>query len=420
MDPSKDISNLESERMSDILDTIGKFLEKTPIPNKTELLKRVQDLKGFIFEGRAPRIMIIGRRGAGKSSLLNAILGEKLAGTGSVLSETGNAKWYSHGSSLGEIEILDTRGLGDSTRPEASKFKSSLEDIKEEIRKCCPDAVLFLCKAKEVDAHIGVDIGQLSEIRDFIRDKHYYEIPVIAVITQVDELDPVRVSEPPYDDQWKKDNIGLAVRTVEKALDAKLPGLVRAFPVSALAEYDDEGKRTYERFWNIDVLSNFLLDVLPKETKMQFARASRIKGAQVRIARNMVRSVSIVCAGIAVEPIPVADMIPITSLQVAMITGIAYLSGRKLDKKGAVDFMTAAGLNLGAAYGLRELARQLVKLIPVAGSVISPAIAYAGTWAIGNAAISYFIKEEKMENIKKDMKTSREEAEKEFSKGIEK
>ncbi|HZC18194.1 MAG TPA: hypothetical protein VE225_00645, partial [Rubrobacteraceae bacterium] len=40
--------------------------------------------------------------------------------------------------------------------------------------------------------------------------------------------------------------------------------------------------------------------------------------------------------------------------------------------------------------GFRALARQVLKLVPVAGWVASGAIGYAGTLAVGRAAIVYF------------------------------
>ena len=43
---------------------------------------------------------------------------------------------------------------------------------------------------------------------------------------------------------------------------------------------------------------------------------------------------------------------------------------------------------IGAGLGLRAVARQLLGLIPVAGWAVQGAVAYAGTRALGEAAIS--------------------------------
>ena len=41
---------------------------------------------------------------------------------------------------------------------------------------------------------------------------------------------------------------------------------------------------------------------------------------------------------------------------------------------------------LGAGFGLRALARELLDLVPVAGWAVKGAVAYAGTRALGEAA----------------------------------
>jgi uncharacterized protein (DUF697 family) len=45
---------------------------------------------------------------------------------------------------------------------------------------------------------------------------------------------------------------------------------------------------------------------------------------------------------------------------------------------------------LAAGFGLRALARQAVKLIPVGGWAVAAAIGYAGTVAMGRATVLYF------------------------------
>jgi uncharacterized protein (DUF697 family) len=45
---------------------------------------------------------------------------------------------------------------------------------------------------------------------------------------------------------------------------------------------------------------------------------------------------------------------------------------------------------LGGGLGLRALARELVDLVPGLGWALKGAIAYAGTRAVGEAAVLYF------------------------------
>lgn len=84
---------------------------------------------------------------------------------------------------------------------------------------------------------------------------------------------------------------------------------------------------------------------------------------QKKIAKIIITSSATITAGIAAIPIPVADIIPITSTQIAMIIGIGYIANRKLDKKTAVEFLSALGVTAGAAIAFREIARGLIKFV---------------------------------------------------------
>lgn len=399
----------EEPLLPSVSELIERALERIPAAHREPVEGSFRTLKEMLMESRAPKLMIVGRRGAGKSSLINAICGQRVAAVGSVLSTTGQPTWYVARSPHGDLRVLDTRGMGDRTQPESANFRSALDEIRAALAKDFPDAILFLIKAKEVDAHIAEDIENVREIRRFLAEKHRYTPPVVAVVTQVDELDPKRV-EPPYADETKQANIRTAVQAVEEALREKGIELARVIPVSAYAEYDADGRRTYDNDWNIDVLVEYLVEVLPQSAQVQMARLSRLKGVQAKAARKLTGAAATVAAGIAATPIPVADIFPITALQVGLVTGIGYLSGREMSRKAAKEFLVALGANLGAAFALRELARGIVKVVfPGGGEVISAGVAFAGTWALGEAAIAYFIEHRSIEEAKERFRMKRKE-----------
>jgi len=70
------------------------------------------------------------------------------------------------------------------------------------------------------------------------------------------------------------------------------------------------------------------------------------------------------------------------------------------------------GANVGIGFALREAARAVVKLMPVAGNLVSAAVAFAGTLAIGEAAIAYFIDGATIEQARERMRATRKQAEK--------
>lgn len=399
---------MSNENLNGIVELVMKAIEKLPDPPREHIRNEMHKIKEIVMDNRPPRILILGRRGAGKSSLINALFKEKVAAVGSVLSETGKAKWHTFENSKGAINILDTRGLGDRTKPESANFAKAIEDIKSEVRGTCPDAILFLCKAKEVDAHVNKDVENVHTIRKFISDSHGYEIPVAALLTQVDELDPKRV-EPPYENSQKQENIHKAVRALQDAFNASNMDLMKIIPISAYAEYEN-GNRTYDNYWNVDLVIEYLMEALPNEAQLQLARLSSLKKTQRKFARVLVGSTATVCAGIAATPIPLADVIPITTAQIGMITGVAYIAGRELSKKSAGEFLAALGINVGAGFALREGARALIKFVfPGAGNAVSAGMAFAGTWGIGEAAIAYFINEASIEEAKRTFKKAKEE-----------
>ncbi len=126
-----------------------KSIDALPNPTRELVRKEFIKIKEMILENRSPRIMIVGRRGAGKSSLINAIFQERVADVGSVLSETGKAIWHNFENKKGTIRILDTRGIGDRTEPESSNFENAIDEIKNEVEKECPDAILFYVKPRK-------------------------------------------------------------------------------------------------------------------------------------------------------------------------------------------------------------------------------------------------------------------------------
>src|SRR5207237_5033894 len=81
----------------------------------------------------------------------------------------------------------------------------------------------------------------------------------------------------------------------------------------------------------------------------------------------------------------------LTALQLLMVCGVMYISGRERSVRAATEFVTALGVNVGAGMVLREGARALLKFFPGWGNVVCGAVAGAGTYAIGRAATVYFL-----------------------------
>lgn len=377
-----------------------------PGPLRARVEGDLKELEELIMEARAPRIAVVGRRGSGKSSLINAIFSAEVAAVGAVKSTTERGRWYQYADGRGKLDILDTRGLGEGAG--AAGEGGVPAEIAAALSDQSPDAILFLCKAKEVDARIDEDLQSLGEILRLLEKKHSCPAPVLGVVTQVDELDPVEVL-PPYEDRTKASHIGEAAALLQKQLAPLAGESVDVIPTSAYMRFA-EGQVLTDRRWNVDGLVEYLIEKLPRSAQLELARISRVKNVQLKLARTITAAAVALAGAAGAQPIPVADLPVITGIQTGMIIGIGHVSGRQLDQKSVKEFMGALGLNVGAAFALREIARALVKLFPAGGNIISGTVAAGATWAMGQAATSYFIEERRLKEVKKMYRRNRKKA----------
>jgi uncharacterized protein (DUF697 family) len=76
----------------------------------------------------------------------------------------------------------------------------------------------------------------------------------------------------------------------------------------------------------------------------------------------------------------------LTLNQIRLVLRIALAYGQEVDRQRAVELLGV----VGAGFGFRTAARELLDFVPVAGWALKGAIAYAGTRAVGEAAARYF------------------------------
>ena len=138
-------------------------------------------------------------------------------------------------------------------------------------------------------------------------------------------------------------------------------------------------------------LGDRVCDFLPEDAQLEMARFLGARGAQARLAGTVLKSFGAMAGAIGVQPIPLADFPVLLALQMFMVSLIIYVSGRDFSLRVAGEFGASLGIGFGAGLVFRETARAAVKILPVWGHVISGGVAGAGTYALGRAAITYFI-----------------------------
>jgi uncharacterized protein len=385
------------------IERIEQLLERLPLDVAKDARLRIATLRMVLLEKRPPALVLVGRRGAGKSSVVNALFGAKVAELGHVTAQTGKGRWYKYERGGGTLSILDTRGIQEGSVPaEADAAKSALESIAVELRAQAPDIVVFVAKASEVDAAIDADLDALEHVYDEIRRAHRLEPPLVAVVTHCDLLEPKATRlhqaarEPEHDVEEKKRHVATAEHALARKLDAReklRPRVVATLGTSVYMSWKSDGTLRSDERWRVDELAMTLFRHLPDASRAELARATQVRAIQEDLATSLTQATAAVCAGVGAAPIPFADTIPLTALQAGLVAGIAWIGGRSADKKGTAEFIGALSANLGLALGLREGFRQLMKVIaPGGGSVVSATIAFTGTMAIGAAAKAYYIR----------------------------
>ncbi|MCU6599363.1 50S ribosome-binding GTPase [Peribacillus frigoritolerans] len=404
----------KQDEMGSIFSFIKGQVDKLPISQskKTKMLDQLLQLKTMTVDAREPRIALVGRRGSGKSSLINAMFGQERQYVSSVKSGTGKGKWLWYPSDAEpKIRLLDSRGLGESEAPtEEFEEDTPLDELIKAVTEEQPDVFLFLIKAKEADSRIEEDLQELNKLRKIVKENHHYDVPVICVVTQVDELDPPHYKQIPFDaNPKKKKNIDEAIALMSKRFkDSEIP-LLNIIPTCSYIDFDESGNIEYDMRWNIDLLSDYLIEALPSEAKLKTAKAMQSQFVKKKFARTIVGTFTAIAGLIGAEPIPFADFPILTGIQGLMIVVIGFIADKEINTKTASEFIAALGINVGIGLLVREGVRAAVRFIPGAGLVVSGAVAGAVTYGIGQAAISYFLENKNIDQAKEAYKNANKE-----------
>jgi len=87
-------------------------------------------------------------------------------------------------------------------------------------------------------------------------------------------------------------------------------------------------------------------------------------------------------------PLNMADIVILTKNQLIMVYKLALAAGRPASPVAVIGELVGV---IGAGFLWRQIAREMVGLIPVVGIVPKIAVAYAGTYAVGEATQAYLI-----------------------------
>lgn len=178
-----------------------------------------------------------------------------------------------------------------------------------------------------------------------------------------------------------------AGRTEEEAAEAPeaLEAVERAVPVEAKPAADEPIELTDEAAADLDRRMGEWIIAACREKKLAFALAFPF--VRRPLSLDAVRATAIQNAGVGVVVfIPGADMPIMTLNQAKMLLQIAAAYGQPLSAERIKELAAV----VGGAFLFRNIARAAVGVVPVLGWAIKGAVGFAGTEAMGRAAIEYF------------------------------
>lgn len=101
---------------------------------------------------------------------------------------------------------------------------------------------------------------------------------------------------------------------------------------------------------------------------------------------ELVQVCSVAAGAMTVQPVPLLDTALIAPIQIAMVQGIGKIHGYELNRKSILEMLSTFGASIVAQNVIMAAA----KFIPFLGWVVTISMAYALTWAIGEASNRYF------------------------------
>ncbi len=325
-----------------IVERLEGFLSKLPDSIRNPVLNELTPLKELFLQQRPPLFVLTGSHPMPLLEFAAAIFAEGAHEMPARETLTGLYRWQKislgqHGS----IQLLDARGADEA----------ALALVREELQRQPADLFFFL--PAEQDAKIATrrEAERLEQLLNWNSGS--------GVGAKLIEL-----RRNAADSAWP-----LAQVPDTPAIRASLLGV---FPLGR------------------NLLAT-LASELPNEARVEMVRIGGDREAQAQIAEMLVKSTSAICAAVGAQPIPLADLPILTTLQLVMVSGIMYISGRERSMRAATEFIGALGANVGLGMVLREGTRAALKFFPGWGNVVCGMVAGAGTFAIGRAATVYFI-----------------------------
>ena len=353
-----------------IVERLERLVTRLPEKIRRPVLRELTPLKELFLQQRPPRFLFVGSSKIPAYQIINALFasGSQEQKNVALMPVHRWIDWNISGH--GTISILDARDAGDSAAAHVE------EDLERQ-----PADIIFVFDDEDSNFEKSAPAGSVSLML-------HLQYPFSQTLGDAKVIGVV----------FGPENRAAQLKERLKSQPAIRDRLLKIIQFSEMQPAEARG------------LLSVLVEELPNQAKIEMIRISRDREAQHHVAQMLIKSTTAICTAIGAQPIPLADMPILTSLQVMMVSGIMYVSGRERSLRAATEFITALGANVGAGMLLREGARAILKFFPGWGNVVCGMIAGAGTYAIGRAASAFFIGGVSLKDARRKYLADREKA----------